>query len=841
MKRPLHSFPSNKDYLFGVYFCPSDKGLFCANGNDIRKRLHHILESYRGDRAQSKVNLVYYWLQDATYADDTAAWLKLAKATASLHVSFFIALSGSGHMIHLISPGVVEAINQDTQANEYFMGLYLSEPMAASLNPTYPPQYHYWFNESSLELPLGILDRNAFKKAGFPKHPLKKYLQSLPESPYQWLRSVELHPANNAVVDTHTSINNPHEMMILWRTVLKRWFSPYTRFLTSKQSLFYLGHSPGDVATKFVSGFPFAGWSGISEVNKGSYSLGFAELRGISKLYNRFWGTMVGGVAWKYWQKDLKKKGLPHIPEKQHNEYWLTDQVPGWYFWIPSVIAWANGARAFVYESEPVQLRNNHSVRQANNSFHRLLKDEPDPMVPEVRCAFVKGDAYWANDLPGYEEGFVGERFSCRMNNRRNPGTIYRSFYPGSWRKDRWVDALFSGNPYGEVDFLPSHAKAKDLARYRSVVLYDYNTMTRTRYDLLMSLARKGAMVVLNAGHLIGRKNGRIDWKYPKTEDLFKRGRVADLIGCNLSGGSTQVMNTKIKGHSSQEFELHDCYVRKAIIYATHTLRNKCKVLFNIRHKPLAVMNPIGKGSVVTVLGPNYQLGLGQAHDMFFDVIARKTGMRTSYRVDGINHDEWRNLLVMRDTYKKRVVLVNYLPSYEMEPTVRLTDRPGRKKVVENITTYNPSGHRIKITMPARTMDAYQTTVSLPNHNVAIIHYDNATPQWCTDRFRLEYTLGAEDANTHSSFRLGSVVLNCFAQDDNHTVRRYSISIEAGNIPEGQWLVTYNVRHVRRRVKTGKLRIHSSEVLHIQPDVFGIMEEGDTLFLQARKCENKLY
>ena len=425
--KPKYRDAYQKGYSFGIYLCPSAEGLFHPDQDYVSEKLQAIINEHCLED-QPSLNLLFYWLQDATFARDCAAWARLARSTSSLGVRFFIAMSGSGHSIHLISPEVVRAINADEQARHGFLGLFLSEPVSVSLTETYPPQYRHWFNETNLELPLGVLDKDAFKRAGYPNVDPKRYEITCTGPFDELMRSVELHPANEAVLDPHNGINNPYEMLKLWHEVLNQWFADYISEMKDHQYIGLLGHSPGEVAIKFVAGAPGIPWVHIAENNIGSASLHYAEARGVTRTRGDLWGCMAGGVLWKYWQIHEQRRGGLHEPIKECKNYSRSEKLPGWYFWAPMTVAWANGARMFVYESKPEQLKKNPSVSQALKAFGQLVNDHPDPILPEVGCALWKGNAYWAKELPGYEEGYVCELSPFQKEVDRSPGPIYRPY-----------------------------------------------------------------------------------------------------------------------------------------------------------------------------------------------------------------------------------------------------------------------------------------------------------------------------------------------------------------------------------------------------------------------------
>ncbi len=550
---------STPSYQIGIYICPNLAGLMSGKEISVRSKLQKLIRRYRGDEFWPDINILYFWLQDPKYCDATDKWVTLGRACNSLGIKFFIALAGSGHMVHLISPKVIEAISNDLHANSAFEGVYLSEPVGPSLDPIFPEKYLYWFDETRLLVPMGIFDKDMFNRAGL-KQDSANYYHSVDIAT---LREAELHPANGAILDTHSPINNPGQMMRLWQQICKMWFKPYIKYLRKNQSIGYINHSPnqflncvGQIATKFVSGCGFNRWHLVSEINTGSYSMGYAELRGLVTANGKgMWGAMVGGVAWKYWQIDQYVKGKPSVELKDAQDYSRSKHLSEWYFRLPMTVAWANGGEVFVYEATPEQMCKVKAIHDGIGSFYQLLSDHPRPVKPRRYVGFLKGRSFWAGDLPGYQDGFFEEMTTrgfkyCEDPNRTeirtSRGAIFNAFYPGCDRGHRWVEGMFSGNPHGEIDFLPPNTTLKILQKYRMIIMYDFNLLDKTHYEMLSKYVRSGGMLVLCAGHLLADSEQRINWRKPVKGEFFAQGNLLELAGVCFKGGAKTIKNAKI-------------------------------------------------------------------------------------------------------------------------------------------------------------------------------------------------------------------------------------------------------------------------------------------------------
>lgn len=817
-----------------------------APESDIRKHLYRPGEISWGVRAVT-IFADSLDVQDADYI------LRAMRIYADEGVHYWFLLSFSGSMAYAMTPQLLEILLADEKVRNNFLGLFISEP---TWLPSLTHGFEYdharpWFNKTHYCIP-NHLGHQLGHGGGFV-------------SGY----ATELSADQGAIIEPLPKpIENPVEALEAFRVSFGRWVKPFIDLLGEGEAL--TSHSWAGSKKHFMGGYdniklaqatyPFDRWSTLLEINNFDHSVSFAESRGLARAWGGPWGLMVGGVRWKYHELWRRPEGLPHFPDASSMSYSSSMDMPGWVLFVPAAAGWAEGARMFQHESGEDQLLNNPSVANAVRSLRLLLDNAGPPMDPETHTCLLKGDAYFAGEVPGYENGMAEEAYSevdyqCGRNTggyRLTPASLVATFFPRTRSTRQWEDAFLSGNPNGGFDILHAAVDLKLLQRYDRVVMIDWNRLADDQHRGLLGYVKAGGQLVIAAGQLFTQAEGQIKWQDPPCEAFYQGGDLRELCGVKFAGGSQQC-NVLLNGDCLvQDPMLENDGPSQVTIYAAEEVLDSAEVLLKTPEgRPVVVRQAVGNGSVITVLGPSYLAAMGDFAQGFFNWIARENRRSLSYRIDQVTGEEEKDLIVSRDLGRQRVALCNYWRRYDMTPRLTLQDEPGDEATVERIDVYDVHGQAASWRSTAQVRRQLCTWVSLPSHSMGIVRYEEPGEQ---DRNTLAFTWRAiKTQNFYASLdqvssttrRVGPVevlttrdsMAETGTQPTEASVRSW-IDMRVLDCPAGQWRVEIEVCDEKgKMIRTNTLdaTVKDGSDLSLGRDVVGYMFGGWTMKLLARQ------
>ena len=480
-------------------------------------------------------------------------------------------------------------------------------------------------------------------------------------------------------------------------------------------------------------------------------------------------------------------------------------------------------------------------------------------MDPEIRTALLKGAAYFAADVPGYDNG-MAEEITAEVQYRagRNastygaaPASLVATFFPRPRSTREWEDAFLSGNPFGGLDVLQPSTGSELLGRYDRVVMIDWNCLDQEQHGRLLACAAGGGQVVIAAGQLFCQSEGRICWEDPPREAFFRNGDLGELCGVSLAGGSLRSAG-RIAGPClihELDFEPEDAQLH---LYSVDKVAEGADVLVRAPGgEPVVVRHAVGSGSVVTVLGPSYSAALGAFAQGFFNWLARENRGALSYRVDAVTPEEARDLIVYRDTGRRRVALCNYWRRFDMTPRIRLRDAPAATATVERIDVWDVEGLAASWQSPARKREAFETWASLPAHSVGVVRYEDGDDEngfrFTWRAIRTQHFYASFDLTSSTTRRVGPVEVHTTrdamhekgTQPEEPDVRCW-IDVRILDCPVGRWSVGVEVRDAeggKVRSKQFDAEVAAGEALVIGPDVAGDLLGGWFVTLSGRRAD----
>ena len=674
---------------------------------------------------QFPLHAVYVCISDTAPAviSEARGWVRVARACAAEGLRFWLPLSRVGWEGGSIPPHALAAVLADEGGQE-LLGLFMHEP-SIPLAKHFPDQV-FWFDFTQFRIPANPCSVDT---AGLD----------------QWdAAELSFRPEHGAFIEPLPApVVNPVQPLVYWREALSRWAGPHLRLLAEANgkgrdvalclscvnwvttNKWYLCGFAGlkQAMGLHESGVPL---QVIVEINNQEHSIGYAEARGVGRARGTSWGTMVGGVRWKYWNAYLEQTGRPFAAD--YVRYGQHAGVPGWLIFVPLVAAWQGGATAFDYEIPPVQVRRNADVRQALRSFYEFLAAAATPVRPDIRLALLKGDAWFAWDVPGYGNGMeqelnVSQRYYAGLNSgspRWTPTPLTGVFYPRAVAHREWYDAVLSGNPYGDFDLLPPDAP---LDGYDTVVLVEWNRLTDEQHARLRAFAANGGTLWLTAGQCFEAADGAIDWRNPAQESFYRAGDLTDLCGTRLLGGADTVAKTSLRSPSGLLAALDGEPGTDSHLYLAEVTTGEV-VLATDEGRPICVRQTHGDGAAYLFLGPSYRATVGSAAEALYHCLARDNRRRLRYRVSNTTEEEAKDLLVTRDRDRLRVVLTNYWIRHDMHPVVTLPDAPGAGEYVETWAIHDAQGCVAQVEVPSRGFELFRPSTVLPTRTTACVTYE---------------------------------------------------------------------------------------------------------------------
>lgn len=200
-------------------------------------------------------------------------------------------------------------------------------------------------------------------------------------------------------------------------------------------------------------------------------------------------------------------------------------------------------------------------------AFYKYAATHPRRGRPLVDIAVLQGryappvsGLSAANNGSGEEEAFVNENYpvwSHTGNQRWSWGYrqcekglhLLETLSPGMFltplnQQTDKTRKFFSGNPFGEYDFLPVEAPDAVLSDYRLILMLDWHTMEADGgdYRKLLGYVQQGGTLFLSVPHL----TTRVDREFLADMDdlrLYAGGRVEALCGVEIRGKSPAVLS----------------------------------------------------------------------------------------------------------------------------------------------------------------------------------------------------------------------------------------------------------------------------------------------------------
>ena len=267
--------------------------------------------------------------------------------------------------------------------------------------------------------------------------------------------------------------------------------------------------------------------------------------------------------------------------------------------------------------------------------------------------------------------------------------------------------------------------------------------------------------------------------------------------------------------------------------------------------KPIVVRQTVGKGSVITVLGPSYLATMGDATQGFFNWLARENRRSLSYLIDQVTDEEEKDLIVSRDLGSQRVALCNYWRRYDMTPRLTLHDELGNKATVERIDVFDVHGPAASWRSTAQVRKRLCTWVSLPSHSMGIVRYDEPGKQ---DKDTFAFTWRAiKTQNFYATFDQVSSTTRRVGPVQVHTTRdpmaetgtqpteaavRSWIEMHVLDCPAGKWRVEIEVCDEKGKVirtNTMDAMVNNGDGLVLDRDAAGYLFGGWTMKLSATR------
>ena len=727
----MHSKLDRHTYWFAQYGFP--------NGETDEQILSGLLDS----RVKALgVNVWWFWVHGQT-TRDAAAIKRVLKLAAVHEIYFWLTLSGEGVTLYNHPLEVLREVLADEAVREYFLGLAVAEP------PTAPSLYHghevagrwAWFDRDHLRIPAAVYEQSR-GSAG----------QAFDIEGFEFTAEGGAH-----VEPLPKPIENPVEAMDAWRQAYQRWHKPYLDLLREDESLTIMGWEgsnfhcwPGYYNIKAAMALdPFRQIVLQTEINNFDYAPVLAQARGLSRTNEvPVWGVWIGAVGYKYSSIYEQLCGRPHTGKKDYIEYFRSTLAPGWYVFTPAAFSWSGGGRYFLHESTDVQITGDSRITKAYASFKSFLTDAGDPMHPETRLALLKGNAYFAADIPGYENGMWEELDTSQLyvaGKRNDRGRsvhtlpISAMIWPQAMQDKAWGNRQFlSGNPYGEADILPSNCDDRLLTQYDKVVMVEWNDLTDEYYLKLKRYVENGGVLFLAGAHLFANQVGVIDWKNPHREQFFKDGQLGEFCGVDFTGGMMSAGSQLVWHGDGADIFYPDAPVDvdQAHLYHARLAEGGQVVATLADGTPVVVRRSVGRGWVYTVLGPSYTLALRQAYEPCFRRILEHNRRQLSYRVDKVLAPERQTLYVTRDRDHQRFALCNTWHFFEPSPRLTLRDAPAGEYALDVIC------HDVEASVgrwrdSTRHWDRCSARCTVPAHGAAVVHWRSPRQ----DRFELSYRL----------------------------------------------------------------------------------------------------
>ena len=796
----------------------------------IRARIHGAAESAFG------VELVTLAVP-ADAMSNPERVRRVLRIYAEEDIYYWLVLAWEGTTAYSLTPEMLRSVLADRFVRDHFVGLFIAEPTwAPSLTHSWDQDDVWpWFDSTHYQIDC---------RAGGSRRSGPDFVATIVE------------PLSKP-------IENPVEAAESFRVAFHRWIDPFldqlaadevltTHSWTGSKCHFYCGYH--DV--KFAQALePFDRWSLMPEINNQDYSVVFAISRGLQRAGGGPWGCSSGGVRWKYHQLWLRAQGLAHSSEAL--DYSRTMDLPGWLFFVPMAASWAEGARLFMKETSEQQITKHPRVRAAVNSARALLANAGAPMEPEIHTALLKGAAYFAADVPGYETGMetemaCGSQYQAGRNTghyRQEPASIVATFYPRTQGSHEWEDAWISGNPYGSLDVLPSYSSSRTLHRYDRVILVDWNCLDESMHQRLLDYVRQGGQLVIAAAQMLSQREGRIEWAHPDRSAFFRGGDLKELCGVEFSGGSVrcQVMldGPCLLSQPGAETQPSD-----SLLYPVGRLAESTDALVSTpQGQAVITHHAVGQGSVLTVLGPSYTAALGHFTQQFFDWLAHENRQVLSYRLRNITPLEARDLIVHRDLGSKRIALCNSWRRYDMTPRVTLRDEALDTLTVEKIDVYDVEGLAASWQSPAKCRDTWETWVTLPVYSLGLVRYEENNEQgffeftWRVIRSQNFYA--TFDNTSATTRRVGPMEIHTTrdrmhregTQPEEPDVRSW-IEARFLECPSGNWNVAVRVCDAEQKeIRSMQYQDHVKEeaALIVPRDVIGDLFGGWFVTLRGSK------
>ncbi len=468
-------------------------------------------------------------------------------------------------------------------------------------------------------------------------------------------------------------IENPYEAYACWRQVLGEYLKPLREAMGEGRFCWWVDWAGLTRRTRQFGGYDMSGFHGLKfamgaagckefgylpEYNGREYSPALAEARGIGRTNGSPYG--VGPCPWRYyhWVRDVKCEAKHLIKDK------VAGHEPGYVYFLPSIVSWAGGGTTYAYEQLCLhdQWKPSKAAIDGFRTFRKFTRENPVPMRPDIRIAFMKGQGYFGWSLPWYKESGIGEEiFSWTQQ------TMFSVFYPRLRAGEEWYQTAFSGTPYGDMDIIPWYASPDVLKNYDVIVLFEWNTMDDELMTKLRDYVRAGGILIANGAHYLAKKEGIVSWATPHAEEFYRAGHVEDFCGLELGGYSYMYTLHPVRRGIIRHTAVKDRIFKRRQYGETLGLfpypvkLAGGEVVHEANGTPITVRHRVGQGTVYTVLSCSYENGLRQALGPFFREIARFVESKLAFEVRGLSPDEREDLIAYADTAKAgRFVAINY-------------------------------------------------------------------------------------------------------------------------------------------------------------------------------------
>lgn len=702
-----------------------------------------ILKALHDERARALgVNVWWYWIMGEK-AQDAELIKRTLSLTAKEKMYFWITLTGSGWVLYQHTVEMLEEVLSDESVRRYFLGLFTSEPPPPSLQHGFEVSDKWvWFDREHIRIPTAIykegrsIEEQTFNAAGR-----------------------EFTAEGGAIVERLAKpIENPVEAMNAWRESYQRWHKPYLDFLRDDESLCIMSwegtnwhNHAGYYNLKAAMALaPESRITLLPEINNFDYAPVLAHCRGTSRCNaSPVWGVMVGGVGYKYAAIYEDLCGRPTAGRDDYINYPSSTESPGWYIFTAAAFCWAGGGRHFMHECGKLQIVGESRYAPAFASLKGFLAEAGPPMNPETRLALLKGNAFFAADVPGYENGMweeldTSQLFTCGKHNEKGRSVftlpIPAMIWPLSLQNKAWGNKqLISGNPYGEADVLPPHSSADLLCTYDKIVLVEWNDLNLELYEKLKAYVKNGGVLIIAGAHLFSNQVGVVDWRNPPAKQFYKNGDLCELCGVTFTGGSVMPSGEELTWGNDDRGVFYPeppVDVEEVHLYQVKLAGDAHVVAQLSGGTPVVVRHDLGKGSVYTALGPSYTLALREAYDSFFQRLLEDNRRKLSYRVDQLLSPERDTLYVTCDRDRHRFALCNTWHDFEPAPRLTLRDAPSGDYALDVICN-DLEGVVARWKDSARHYDTVSARCMVPAHGAAIVHWQAEHRH----RFELTYSL----------------------------------------------------------------------------------------------------